>query len=364
MTTIYGLSSSRNGLIRYIGKTSQPTEQRLNRHINNYGLHEPTYKGRWLKKEIEEGYVISIEEIEVVPDDQWEFWETYWISQFRAWGFHLVNTTRGGIGIPGDISLSRRRSETLKANNRERLKEQISLFKIKEENEIFTGERICPNCNRTCVHSSKKFPTIMALMRKSMSRLCTNCSSRLKISNITGVPYSGSSPVHHEREQNKIDFEERKAMVFSGSTMSKVHKSVEKRSHKRIGFVPIDTRKSVVQFNLSGDVVNTYSSVSEASKHCGITVSAISDVCNKRKKCKTAGGFVWRFSGDSFSLSYSNPAEHLRIPVHQYDKRGTLMNTYESMSEASKATGCSGDAISLCCKEKYTHSGGFKWKYA
>lgn len=37
--------------------------------------------------------------IDEVPDNEWRFWETYWIQQFKAWGFQLENKNNGGGGL-------------------------------------------------------------------------------------------------------------------------------------------------------------------------------------------------------------------------------------------------------------------------
>ena len=30
--------------------------------------------------------------------EDWKFWESYWIEQFRCWGFKLENKNNGGGG--------------------------------------------------------------------------------------------------------------------------------------------------------------------------------------------------------------------------------------------------------------------------
>ncbi len=56
------------------------------------------------------------------------------------------------------------------------------------------------------------------------------------------------------------------------------------------------SKVSVIQFDLSGNVVATYISQSEAFRSTGI--SGISLCC--RRGAKSAGGFVWRREGDRF----------------------------------------------------------------
>ncbi len=51
-------------------------------------------------------------------------------------------------------------------------------------------------------------------------------------------------------------------------------------------------------------------------------------------------------------------------PIIQRDLHGNLMNTFSSMSEASKATGISQGNISQCCNKKRNKAGGYKWSFA
>lgn len=46
-----------------------------------------------------EGLIPKIEIIDEVSEDDWQFWETFWIAQFKIWGFNLVNLTIGGEGF-------------------------------------------------------------------------------------------------------------------------------------------------------------------------------------------------------------------------------------------------------------------------
>jgi hypothetical protein len=39
-----------------------------------------------------------MEVIDVVPLNDWGLWESYWISQFKTWGFKLTNMANGGEG--------------------------------------------------------------------------------------------------------------------------------------------------------------------------------------------------------------------------------------------------------------------------
>lgn len=53
-----------------------------------------------------------------------------------------------------------------------------------------------------------------------------------------------------------------------------------------------------------------------------------------------------------------------RKPVKQYTRKGKLLARYESISEASRKTGCGEKEIILVARGVHHHTKGFKWKYA
>lgn len=84
MTSIYILE--RNDIPFYIGKTIQELKKRFLSH----GVKKLNSK---------------IYEIDIVPDDEWRFWESWYIEVFKSWGFELENKNCGGGGRgPGWVS--------------------------------------------------------------------------------------------------------------------------------------------------------------------------------------------------------------------------------------------------------------------
>ena len=75
MTKIYILE--RDGIPFYVGKAKDVTRRKYS-HRKTYGLDIKLY---------------IIDEVE-----DWKFWESYWIEQFKQWGFKLENKNNGGGG--------------------------------------------------------------------------------------------------------------------------------------------------------------------------------------------------------------------------------------------------------------------------
>jgi group I intron endonuclease len=104
---IYALVEPITLQVKYIGKTRQDLKKRLTAHLCE-SRNSNTKKNTWLKSLKKKGLKPKIEELDFVLESEWEFWEKYWISQFRTWGFELKNTDDGGKG---------QSSEFMKKNN-------------------------------------------------------------------------------------------------------------------------------------------------------------------------------------------------------------------------------------------------------
>jgi len=101
MVSIYVLE--KNNVPFYVGKAKDFT-RRKHKHVQTYGC----------------GIVFYV--IDKVEENNWKFWECYWIEQFKQWGFNLLNKNKGGGGP-------------------ERHKEEIKV-KMKKPRKKGTGEKI------------------------------------------------------------------------------------------------------------------------------------------------------------------------------------------------------------------------------
>jgi hypothetical protein len=87
---IYSLSCPISGEIKYIGKTTNSLQHRLNVHVCDRNK-EKSPKSDWIKQLIEQGLHPIIEELEC-GDDLNSFDEKFWMSLCRSWGFKLLNS--------------------------------------------------------------------------------------------------------------------------------------------------------------------------------------------------------------------------------------------------------------------------------
>jgi len=115
----YVLENPKTGEIRYVGKTIQSLKRRLYSHLR---CRYKTHKSSWIKSLRKQGLEPKITLIEEIPYcEDWQWLECYWISQFKAWGFNLINMTDGGDGNNNQVFSEesiQRRNDKLRGRKR------------------------------------------------------------------------------------------------------------------------------------------------------------------------------------------------------------------------------------------------------
>lgn len=99
-STIYSLEDPITNEVRYIGYTKKSLKQRLTQHLNNVreaekGKRKWNYRLSWIKSLKAKPIIKEIEQVNACDVKHFEI---FWISQFKTWGFNLVNLTNGGDG--------------------------------------------------------------------------------------------------------------------------------------------------------------------------------------------------------------------------------------------------------------------------
>jgi hypothetical protein len=92
---IYTLSDPRNGLVRYVGRTSS-IKLRMKAH-NSRSVFDNLEKRGWM---LELRSMVLAPRFEILEEIEGAGYveEEFWIAQFKAWGFPLFNKTEGGMG--------------------------------------------------------------------------------------------------------------------------------------------------------------------------------------------------------------------------------------------------------------------------
>lgn len=122
----------------------------------------------------------------------------------------------------------------------------------------------------------------------------------------------------------------------------------------------------VSQFTLKGIFIKTFATASQAAKAVKVDASNIRRNCNG--ETNYCSGFLWQWGSSPIftrKLKESNLKEQQIINkgVDQFNKDGTFIKTYKTITEAAKAVNVSYQAIYLNCKKVTKTSAGYIWKY-
>jgi hypothetical protein len=98
METIIYYLCKEDGVPFYVGKSNNINQRRYN--------HKYTY-----------GSNVKLEILDVINIREWKFWEKYYISLFKSWGFKLENKNNGGGGLT-TIIFSKDRNMKISAANK------------------------------------------------------------------------------------------------------------------------------------------------------------------------------------------------------------------------------------------------------
>lgn len=105
--------------------------------------------------------------------------------------------------------------------------------------------------------------------------------------------------------------------------------------------------KKIYRYNLDGEYIDEFFSISEAERVTSILGSSIGN-CAKGKLLH-AGGYMWRYKYYKKISPYINPKEK---EVCLYDLSKKLIKEFKSVKNASFYSGYTEQEISKCCKRK------------
>lgn len=126
------------------------------------------------------------------------------------------------------------------------------------------------------------------------------------------------------------------------------------------GKVPSSTlEREIAQYDLDGNFIRSYYSITYASQLTGISHSGIQAACaNDIKYCKN---FQWKyFYGDESKIEAVTTPEKV---VFQFDLQGNYITYYKNLSDAEQNTGISKKGICDVCLKKRRSFHGYYWSY-
>lgn len=128
------------------------------------------------------------------------------------------------------------------------------------------------------------------------------------------------------------------------------------------------TKKTVYCYDLKGNFLKTYESLNEAERLTGVPNSNISKAA--RGERKKAGNFQWSYEKFDKIKPYIRTCifKEKKVcnnkKVNQYNLENKLLNTFNSIAEASRKTGVNKNSIGMVCNKQRKTAGGFIWKFA
>lgn len=242
---IYSLSDPDSGEIRYIGKTEGSLQKRLNHHLWEAKRENKIYRHHWINCVLARDKLPIIQNIDSVPENEWEFWEILYISLYKAMGCRLVNLTKGGSGKNGHIPSGNTRRAISESNLGK--KKTLSEEGLKSIQNAAKNR----NCKQTAESNIKR--SEKAKGRKPTDAHRANISRSLKGK---PKPYL-KGKVLSEGTKEKMR-ESRKLQTFSIETRQKITNGNIERESRRISgtrkFYPKDKSVPLVLTNRNVDI--------------------------------------------------------------------------------------------------------------
>lgn len=235
-TNIYILIDPVTKEVKYVGKSNNPIERFKNHKNRSRDIN--THKRNWINKLRKNNLYPEIEIIDIVPINNWRYWETFWIQYFTFLGSKLTNYTMNGI-VGGEGLTYGNRTSFKKGN--------------KSWNEGTAHKSKCIECGID-------FKSNPSNNRKLCSLKCTS--------------------LYKSKNQNITNFKKDSIPWNKGTKGSYILSG--KKICKKVIRIDIVTKEEI-EFN----------SCLEASKFSNCTSCNIRNCC--LGKSKTAKGYYWKF---------------------------------------------------------------------
>lgn len=148
------------------------------------------------------------------------------------------------------------------------------------------------------------------------------------------------------------------------------HEDEPRAIEELIAEIPLaKTKRPIEQYSLTGQLVATFDSITEAAKILDVHRSSIENaLANKSYNCK---GYLWKYQDDLEPIEEkvkrnNEKNNYQKIAINQYDLNGNYIATYPSAAEAAIAIDKpgNGSSITKACKGKLKSAYKFKWAYA
>lgn len=118
--------------------------------------------------------------------------------------------------------------------------------------------------------------------------------------------------------------------------------------------------KPVLQYNLNHELINTYSSLTQARDLLGFSIASIANSCFS--KTSQSHGYIFRYIDNPLPKDWKFPKHPFYKTIIQYDLEGNFIKEWNSVNEVRDELKISKSFLH-CCYGKYKQSYGFIWKF-
>lgn len=118
--------------------------------------------------------------------------------------------------------------------------------------------------------------------------------------------------------------------------------------------------KTVYQYDLDGNFIQEWESVSEIHQTLGYSKQNISHCC--LGELNSVYGYIWTYDKNT-NIEYKNKNLQKQKKIYQLTRDGQIIKQWDSLDDISNSLGYNKSAISQCCLCKSKTAYGYIWRY-
>ena len=118
--------------------------------------------------------------------------------------------------------------------------------------------------------------------------------------------------------------------------------------------------KTVYQYDLDGNLIKIWESLTEIEKNLGYTKNSISGCC--LGKVLSSHGYIWSYEKRD-NIVYNNKNIQKQKKVYQFSKNMVFIREWNSLETIENSLGYDRSAISACCRCVNKTAYGYIWRY-
>lgn len=125
------------------------------------------------------------------------------------------------------------------------------------------------------------------------------------------------------------------------------------------------SKKAVLQYDLNGNFIKAWNSVTEAEKSTNTSSGSISRCCKKERTM--ASNSLWKYATDESSveelmLNYAKSPKCNGVDL--IDNKGIILQQFETAAQAERFVGAARGSISAVCNHKNKSAKGYYWQWS